>query len=146
MQQTSAPRVPRRWNVEVDGIKWLPRLCDKARMSRAGTLGTYLVGHSPVDYALLTRLGITTDEFVEIANTQPDDMSVLSALRTRGFDEARVRRWSDRFETSYRVFIPAWDIDEGYVKPNAIVRTLLPFAHAIEGPAMSLLRKVRSRP
>lgn len=146
MQQTSAPRVPRRWNVEVDGIKWLPRLCDKARMSRAGTLGTYLVGHSPVDYALLTRLGITTDEFVEIANTQPDDMSVLSALRARGFDEARVRRWSGRFETSYRVFIPAWDIDEGYVKPNAIVRTLLPFAHAIEGPAMSLLRKVRPRP
>jgi len=146
MQQTSAPRVPRRWNVEVDGIKWLPRLCDKARMSRAGTLGTYLVGHSPVDYALLTRLGITTDEFVEIANTQPDDMSVLSALRARGFDEALVRRWSGRFETSYRVFIPAWDIDEGYVKPNAIVRTLMPFAHAIEGPAMSLLRKVRSRP
>jgi hypothetical protein len=146
MQQTSAPRVPRRWNVEVDGIKWLPRLCDKARMSRAGTLGTYLVGHSPVDYALLTRLGITTDEFVEIANTLPDDTSVLSALRARGFDEARVRRWSDRFETSYRVFIPAWDIDEGYVKPNAFVRTLLPLAHAIEGPAMLLLRKVRSRP
>ena len=36
--------IPRRWSVEVDGIRWLPRMTDKARMHRSGRLGAYLLG------------------------------------------------------------------------------------------------------
>src|SRR5271155_4189242 len=91
MAAVSQP-IPRRWNVEVDGIRWIPRMIDKARMRQNGTLGAYLMGHSPVDKALLKRLNMTTDEFVQIANANPDDAAVLAALRQRGFDEAAVRR------------------------------------------------------
>ena len=34
-------------------------MIDKARMNDRGELGAYLLGHSPVDSALLTRAGIT---------------------------------------------------------------------------------------
>ena len=138
--------MPRRWNVEVDGIKWLPRLIDKARMTRDGALGTYLMGHSPVDFALLGRLGTTTDEFLALVANAPDDAAVVSALRARGFDEARVRRWSDRFERTYARLIPFWDLDEGYRAPSALERTLLPLARAVEGPAMAIVRMLRPRP
>jgi len=140
------PTRPRRWNTEVEGIKWIPRLTDKARMSIAGTLGTYLIGHSPVDFALLKRLNMTTEAFVALAAATTNDAEVLAALRARGFDEASVRRWSDRFESSYRVYIPLWDLDEGYVAPSTLQKLLLPFMRAIEGPAMDLVRKVRPLP
>jgi hypothetical protein len=137
---------PRRWNVEVEGIKWIPRLADKARMSAAGTLGAYLVGHSPVDLALLKRLNMSTEAFVALAVAATDDAAVLAALRARGFDEAAVRRWSDRFESSYKFYIPIWDWDEGYTAPTALQKALLPLMRAVEGPAMALLRKVRPLP
>jgi len=141
------PTRPRRWNVEVEGIKWIPRLADKARMSAAGTLGTYLIGHSPVDFALLKRLDMTTEAFVALAAATTSDEEVLAALRSRGFDEAAVRKWSDRFESSYRVYIPLWDLDEGYVvTPSPLQKLLLPFMRAVEGPAMDLVRKVRPLP
>jgi hypothetical protein len=142
----AVPTVPRRWNVTVEGIKWLPRLVDKARMSANGTLGNYLIGHSPVDFALLRRLAIATPAFVIIATERPDDAGVLAALRGRGFDEARVRNWSDRFETTYRAFIPLWDVDEGYRQPSAVHRALIPLVRAIEGPATMLVRNVLPLP
>ena len=72
--------VPRRWNTELDGIRWLPRLIDKARMQHRGELGSYLLGHSPVDHALLTRMGVTTAEFSEIVRQAPDDGAVPRAV------------------------------------------------------------------
>ncbi len=137
---------PRRWNVEVEGIKWIPRLADKARMSLAGTLGTYLIGHSPVDFALLKRLNMTTEAFVALTADTTSDEEVLAALRARGFDEAAVRRWSDRFESSYKVYIPLWDLDEGYVSPSPLQKLFLPFMRAVERPVMGLVRKVRPLP
>ncbi|MBD5656645.1 MAG: DUF5069 domain-containing protein, partial [Candidatus Eremiobacteraeota bacterium] len=98
----------------MDGIRWLPRMIDKARMSAAGTLGAYLIGHSPVDRALLGRLKIGTADFVRLAVAEPSDAAVLAALRARGCDEAAVRRWSDRFEKHWAGFIVVWDLDEGY--------------------------------
>jgi hypothetical protein len=138
--------VPRRWNTEMDGIRWLPRLIDKARMSHRGELGSYLLGHSPVDHALLTRLGLTTEEFSEIVRHAPDDASVLGAIRARGFDEARVRRWSERFTSTYRTYITLWDIDEGYVRPTALQAFGLALFKPLEGGAMALFRRVRRAP
>ncbi len=137
---------PRRWTVEVDGIRWLPRMIDKSRMREAGALGPYLLGHSPVDRSLLERLKMTTDEFAAIACRCSDDAAVLAALRTHGFDEARVRRWSDRFEETWKRYIALWDADEGYCEPKPFERPLLGLLRTIEGPLMALARKVLKAP
>ncbi len=138
---------PRRWTETIDGIRWLPRMIDKARMELRGALGAYLLGHSPVDKALLARLGLGTGEFTRIVDESPGDAEVLAALRRHpGFDEPRVRRWSNRFPRSYRALIPLWDIDEGYATPKAWE---LPFAVAyrsVERPVSALLRVILGRP
>ena len=138
--------VPRRWNTEIDGIRWLPRMIDKARMHQRGDLGNYLLGHSPVDRALLTRMNLTTEQFSEIVRQAPDDAGVLDAIRARGMDEARVRRWSERFTSTYRTYIRLWDLDEGYTRPNALQALGLALFRPLEGGAMSLLRHVRKAP
>jgi Domain of unknown function (DUF5069) len=142
----ASPAVPRRWNNELDGIRWFPRLIDKARMSHRGELGNYLLGHSPVDHALLTRIGLTTEQFSEIVRQSPDDAGVLDAIRARGWDEARVRRWSARFTSTYRTYIVLWDIDEGYVRPTGVQALGLALFRPLEGAAMSALRRVRRAP
>ena len=115
-------------------------------MSARGTLGAYLLGHSPVDRALLRRLGITTREFAQLVEDAPDDAAVLSALRLRGFDEPRVRRWSESFEKRYRGFIHLWDLDDGYVAPSPLERPFLAAFRLVEGPLMALLRKALPAP
>jgi hypothetical protein len=142
----TAGTIPRRWNVELDGIRWLPRLIDKARMRERGELGTYLLGHSPVDFAFLTRAGVTTEQFAAIVHDAPDDAAVLAAFRSRGWDEPRVRRWSDKFPRLYRAYIPLWDLDEGYVRPNSLQAMALSAFRPIEGITMQLLRMVRHAP
>jgi len=120
-------------------------MIDKARMSANGYLGAYLIGHSPVDRALLERLGVTTEEFVAIANAHADDWSVLRALRDR-WDEERVRRWSGDFERVYRRYIWIWDVDEGYKRPNLLQRVVLGIYRPIEGTVSALLRKILRAP
>ncbi len=142
----ATPVLPRRWNVEVDGIRWLPRMADKARMSAHGTLGAYLIGHSPVDRALLKRLQMTTAEFVQLVSECHSDTALLSALRSRGFDEASVRRWSDRFDRQWAAYIRLWDIDEGYLPPHGFEVPLLAVARRIEAPLMALYRKIATQP
>jgi hypothetical protein len=138
--------IPRRWNVELDGIRWLPRMIDKARMRERGQLGTYLLGHSPVDHALLTRLGLTTEQFAGVVRDAPDDATVLAALKSRAWDEARVRRWSERFPSTYRTYIAMWDIDEGHVRPSAVQALALAAFRPFEGAAMEIVRRFRRAP
>jgi len=138
--------VPRRWSDEVDGIRWLPRLIDKARMSSGGDLASYLFGHSPIDRGLLTRLGVTTAAFAAIVADAPDDAAVLSALRARGFDEARVRRWSARLPSPYRLIITMIDIDEGYTHATWFDRAWMGAFRMIEVGAMGLVRLVSPAP
>jgi hypothetical protein len=122
-------------------------MADKARMLTAGVIGPYLMGHSPVDKALLARLGMNTEEWVDLVTKNgPDDMAVLQALRARGFDEDRVRRWSGDFETTYKSLIPLWDLDEGYRAPSAMEKPFLAFAKVVEGPLMSMFRKISPAP
>jgi hypothetical protein len=141
-----AHHIPRRWSIEVDGVRWLPRMIDKARMSARGTLGAYLLGHSPVDRALLERLRVDTDGFTRIALENADDAAVWDALRARGADEVRVRRWSERFPRTYRLYTHLWDIDEGHTAPNPIERALLAISRAVERPVMALVRRLSPRP
>ncbi len=141
----AASAIPRRWNADIDGVRWLPRLIDKARMRERGALGNYLLGHSPVDRALLTRLNLTTEQFAQIVRRAPDDAAVLDAVRVT-WDEARVRRWSERFASTYRGYIPLWDLDEGYVRPNRLQALALALFRPLEGGAMALVRRIRRAP
>jgi hypothetical protein len=141
----AASAIPRRWNTELGGVRWLPRLIDKARMRERGALGTYLLGHSPVDHALLTRLNLTTEQFAQIVRRAPDDAAVLDAVRAT-WDEARVRRWSERFASTYRGYIPLWDLDEGYLRPNRLQALALALFRPLEGGAMALVRRIRRAP
>lgn len=121
-------------------------MSDKARMSADGTLGAFLFGHSPVDKALLRHLGLTTQQFGKLACANDDDAHVLAALRARGFDETRVRRWSDRFPKSYSVYIRMWDIDEGYVSPTPFDRLWLGAFRSIESGLMRAFRRISPAP
>ena len=122
-------------------------MIDKARMRSRGQLGNYLLGHSPVDHALLTRAGVSTEQFADMVGTAADDDAVLAALRSHdGWDEARVRRWSERFTTTYRRLIPLWDLDEGYLRPNALQAAGMAVFRPIEGATMALIRRMRRAP
>lgn len=141
-----ASAAPRRWTEDIDGIRWLPRLIDKARLWNRGALGSYLLGHSPVDRALLTRLNVTTDEFAAIVAASPDDAAVLAALRARGFDEARVRRWSDCLPKPYQIILRMIDLDEGHVMPSAIDRAWMGAFRKTESGLMGFVRLFSSKP
>ena len=77
----------------LDGYAWLPRLIDKARAFRAGTIGD-LVHPCPVDKACLTHLGIDAETFGDIASELGDDDAILAELRRRGIPSA-VDAWFD---------------------------------------------------
>ena len=109
-------------------------------------LGSYLLGHSPVDAAFLQRAGVSTDAFAALVTAAASDDAVLAALRARGWDEARVRRWSDRFPRTYWYFIPLWDIDEGYRRGGPFVDMGVTVFRRIEQPLMNLVRKARRAP
>jgi hypothetical protein len=146
MSASRPSAAPRRWSEAVEGIRWLPRMIDKARMRHEGTLGAYLLGNSPVDRALMRRLDITTEQFAALVAVQPDDRAVLEALRQRGFDETKVRRWSERFERTYGLLIHLWDVDEGHVAPNAVERAGLALWRPIERAVISLARRLLPAP
>jgi hypothetical protein len=106
---------PRRWNVAVDGICWLPRLIDKTRAALAGTLGGYLYGQSPVDRGLLRALGVRYRDFTAIVRAASDDDAVLAALSARNPDGiGRARAWSATLSRQHRWFMWVLDVDDGY--------------------------------
>jgi hypothetical protein len=142
----SVPFVPRRWSDDVDGIRWLPRLIDKARMSSGGVIDTYLFGHSPIDRGLMTRLWVTTAAFAAIVADSPDDGGVLNALRARGFDEGRVRRWSERLPSPYQVIIRLIDLDEGHTQATWLDRAWIGAFRKVESGVMGLVRLVIPAP
>jgi Domain of unknown function (DUF5069) len=74
---------PRPMDARSGGYVWLPRMTDKARASRAGTLGDYLYP-CPIDRACLGRLGIDATAFADIAEQSPDDAAVLASLEGYG--------------------------------------------------------------
>ena len=84
---------PRPMDETLEGYAWLPRLIDKARASRAGTLGD-LVHPCPVDKKCLGLLGIDATTFGDIAGELGDDHAILAELRRRGIPTAE-EAWFD---------------------------------------------------
>jgi len=107
---------PRRWTVEIDGIRWLPRLLDKTRAALAGTLGTYLYGQSPIDREFLGSIGMRYRDFTEIVRQADSDEAVVEAIGRRdGGALERARAWSARLPVKHRAFVLLLDIDDGYL-------------------------------
>jgi len=139
---TLAP--PRRWSDELGGIRWLPRIIDKARAALAGRLGSYLYGQSPGDENLLHILGTDYPTFTTIVKEAPDDAAVLAALEER-FPEgvARARRWTSRpLPLLFRPLIWMLDFDDGYVDgPLAPVRKPIQALYNVLAGTLRALRK-----
>jgi Domain of unknown function (DUF5069) len=80
-------------NATLDGYAWLPRMIDKSRAKRRGTLGS-IVHPCPVDRRCLARLGVDFETFTEIVATSADDDEVLARLRRHGIASAE-QAWFD---------------------------------------------------
>lgn len=108
---------PRRWNQEIGGIKWLPRLIDKTRAAISGRLGTYLYGQSPIDRALLRALGVRYRDFTRIVLNAATDDDVFRELFARSPDGIeRARAWSAALSRRHRFFMFVLDLDDGYLE------------------------------
>jgi len=131
MAQTRDLRIgpPRRWSETVDGIPWLPRLIDKTRAELAGTLGPYLFGQSPMDRALLRKLGLSHRRFFEIVGAAADDDAVLTAIAARDPQAlARARSWGGGLGRRHALFLLVLDIDDGYAPRLRPLRPAVTFA------------------
>ncbi|HEX5926212.1 MAG TPA: DUF5069 domain-containing protein [Baekduia sp.] len=82
----------------LDGYAWLPRMIDKSRAARAGTLGDG-VHPCPVDRRCLALLGIDFATFGEVVARSADDAEVLAGLHAAGIASADAA-WFDA---------PAWE-------------------------------------
>ena len=85
----TSPPTPklRPMDATLGGYAWLPRMIDKSRHSRAGTLGSY-VHPCPVDRRCLTLLGIDVEAFGDVVARSADDDAVLDGLRALGIPSA----------------------------------------------------------
>lgn len=63
------------------GYAWLPRMIDKARASRAGTLGAYYRYPCPIDRTCLELLGLDAEVFADIAQSTENNSQLLHALQ-----------------------------------------------------------------
>ena len=84
---------PREMEATLDGYAWLPRMIDKARAARAGTLGDFIYP-CPVDRACLTRLGLDAKTFADVASEFTRDGAILAELRRLGVPPA-AQAWFD---------------------------------------------------
>ncbi|MDX6730800.1 MAG: hypothetical protein QOC54_748 [Baekduia sp.] len=82
----------------LDGYAWLPRMIDKSRAARDGTLGD-AVHPCPVDRRCLALLGIDVETLGDVVARSADDAEVLRGLRAVGIAPAEAA-WFDA---------PAWE-------------------------------------
>jgi quercetin dioxygenase-like cupin family protein len=77
----------------LDGYAWLPRMIDKSRAARAGTLGD-AIHPCPVDRRCLALLGTDVETFGDIVARSADDAEVLAGLHAAGIASAQ-EAWFD---------------------------------------------------
>lgn len=81
---------PRAMDASAAGYPWVPRMIDKARAARAGTLGTHFRYPCPIDAVCLRRLGVDADTFADAAEASVTDLEVINRLRQQGARPASV--------------------------------------------------------
>ncbi|MGI6544024.1 MAG: DUF5069 domain-containing protein [Limnochordia bacterium] len=79
MTQEWEPRDP---DFLIGDTPWLARMSDKARAKVAGTIGDYIYP-CPLDKQLLRKLGLSADEFMQLAIDHPTDEGLVKALQER---------------------------------------------------------------
>ncbi len=124
---------PRRWSEELGGVRWLPRMIDKARAAMKGSLGDYLYGQSPMDRSLLRALGISYKDFTRIVRESGnDDERVVQLLEECCADGMQLaRRWSEHLPRR-RTFLFLIDLDDGYYGgPLQAIRGIIRFAYGL---------------
>jgi hypothetical protein len=134
---------PRRWNESVDGVVWLPRLIDKIRAQRAGSLGTYLLGQSPIDDELLACMPTTYAGLARIVDAAASDAAVLDGLDA-AFPGSRMRlqTWSAALPARRALHLRVLDLDDGYTG-NAFVHALGAVVNVPFALVVALLRAIR---
>lgn len=75
---------PRPMDATIDGYAWIPRMIDKARAARAGTLGSYYRYPCPIDRTCLAKLGVDADTFADAATSADGDQDVIAGLQRQG--------------------------------------------------------------
>lgn len=93
----------------LDGYAWLPRMIDKSRAARAGTLGDG-VHPCPVDRRCLALLGIDLATFSEVVARSADDGEVLAGLRAAGIAPAAAA-WFDALAWEDALAAMVWRSD-----------------------------------
>jgi quercetin dioxygenase-like cupin family protein len=83
----------RAMDATLDGYAWLPRMIDKSRAARDGTLGD-AVHPCPVDRRCLALLGIDVETFGDVVARSASDAEVLAGLRAVGIASAEAA-WFD---------------------------------------------------
>jgi uncharacterized protein DUF5069 len=95
MTQKIYPRSP---YLTLGAYVHLPRLIDKARLSRQGSLRGYNYKTLGFDKHLLSFLGIDGDEFEEAAHRLEHDQAILDWIHSRGVkhSESEIAAWNQR--------------------------------------------------
>jgi hypothetical protein len=138
---------PPRWNTATGGVIWLTRFAAKVRAHDAGTLGTYLLGQSPIDDEFLAAAQLDYAAFMAIVRAAPGDDEVLAAIEARApGSTARLQLWSTEMPVRRRLHLRILDLDDGYDRPAWFA-----VPHAVAGalftrlvPILRALRPLKS--
>ena len=107
---------PRRWNTEVAGMIWLPRLIDKVRAFQAGTLGAYAYP-SALDQSFMRHLRLTPALIESIVRVTDSDEVIGATLRQRiPLSDEEILTRCAAFQEKYRWAFAVLDRDDGYVR------------------------------
>jgi hypothetical protein len=136
--------LPPRWSDAVEGIVWLPRLAAKVRAHDAGTLGTYLLGQSPIDDELLKTAQLSYAQLIGIVRASADDAAVLAEIAAAAPNAIeRLRLWSLEMPVRRRTMLKLIDLDDGYDRPPWLNVPIAAVNAAFLIPLISLARIVR---
>lgn len=134
---------PPRWSAAVEGVIWLPRLAAKVRAHSAGTLGSYLLGQSPIDDEFLRAARLSYAGLIAIVVAAAGDDAVLAAIEAaRPGAHERLRLWSLEMPVRLGLFMRLLDFDDGYDRAAWLVpvhRAVTPLADTL----VDVLRKLR---
>lgn len=118
--------MPCRWNEELGGCVFLPRVLEKGRRflesERSGQalMNGYIFGD--FDYAdgmVLRFLRTNEDRLLELLRAEEEDGAVAEQLfRESGRTAGAIASWSRRFRLINAPFGPMWDADEGRRGPG----------------------------
>ncbi|MBM4437755.1 MAG: DUF5069 domain-containing protein [Actinobacteria bacterium] len=74
------PWRPRPRDLVIGGIPWIARMADKARARAGGTIGDYIYP-CPLDKRVLGEIGMSADEFLNVATSVPGDADLVAQVR-----------------------------------------------------------------